>query len=248
MAVQRSAVEQWLYSIPPVTRTLFLASCSLTVLTSLGFLDPMKLLFVPDFIKEFQVWRLATAAVFVGGFSFSFLISQILLLKYGATLETQHFSGHQGRADLTFMLLCCMALFYACAWLTPRLNFFAYGPSLINVLLYVWSRKNIMTPVSMYGFQMKAWHLPFALCVFHLVIGQSIVSDLLSIFAGHLYVFLTDIAERCAVFSLPGIDNRRAHAVGRVNGKRTLQTPNAWSRLFAPAQPHVARSRGHRLR
>merc|ERR1712048_949634 len=50
--------------------------------------------------------------------------------------------------------------------------------------------------VTFWGFQFKAWHLPFVLLLFTFVMGNSPVLDIFGILVGHLYHFLMDIVPR----------------------------------------------------
>merc|ERR1719164_130262 len=68
------------------------------------------------------------------------------------------------------------------------------GPSMVFMILYVWARMNPESPASLFGFQLQAFYLPWALVAFHILIGNSVFMPLLGIGVGHLYYFLVDIA------------------------------------------------------
>lgn len=61
------------------------------------------------------------------------------------------------------------------------------GPSLIFMLIYVWSRNFPTSNVSIMGLvSLQAFYLPFALAALSLAMGGDWISDLLGILVGHL--------------------------------------------------------------
>jgi len=88
---------------------------------------------------------------------------------------------------------------------------------------------------NMWGFVFQAWHFPFVLLLFAIVIGNSPVLDILGIVVGHLYYFLSDV-------------------VPRVYNYQILKTPEFMYRFLetnpaaraAAARPWM-RGQGHRL-
>jgi Derlin-2/3 len=73
-------LEGWYYSMPQVTR-FYLTVCFLsTALSSFGFLNPRSLYLDFDLIwQKFQLWRLTTCFMFLGPFSFPFLMQLMIL-------------------------------------------------------------------------------------------------------------------------------------------------------------------------
>ena len=51
----------------------------------------------------------------------------------------------------------------------------APAQAMLYLVLYVWSRRNPTQQVSLYGFPVQAVMLPWALCAFNMVIGNSLV-------------------------------------------------------------------------
>lgn len=76
------------------------------------------------------------------------------------------------------------------AW--PR-GFPLTGPSIIFAIIYYWSRCEPEAPLSLWGFSVKGYQLPFALVFLTLLMGGDIWKDILGIAAGHVYHFLKDI-------------------------------------------------------
>ncbi len=90
---------------------------------------------------------------------------------------------------------------------------FWHGPSLIFMMLYLWSKQNQNTPVSLFGvINLQAVYLPFALLALDVVQGGSPKSGIVGILAGHVYYFLTDVYPRA-------------------NGRQFIKTPQWLYRL-----------------
>ncbi len=61
------------------------------------------------------------------------------------------------------------------------------GPSLIFMMVYVWSRNFASSNISLMGLvSIQAFYLPFALLALDLAMGGDWMSDLLGIIVGHL--------------------------------------------------------------
>ena len=104
---------------------------------------------------------------------------------------------------------------------------------MVFMILYVWSKKDPYRTVTFWGFDFQAWHFPFVLALFSLLVGNSPLLDCVGIAVGHVYYFLMDV-------------------VPRVYGKVFLRTPEFLYRLFDQANvvgrsQGWQRSGGHRL-
>lgn len=100
-----------------------------------------------------------------------------------------------GTADMLVML--CFGILNI--WLLDRFVLppqYFYGPSLVFMVLYVWSRSDPFAEVVFYGFSFKQWHTPFLFLLVGLLLGGNPILDLLGIALGHAYYFLTDIVPR----------------------------------------------------
>ena len=69
----------------------------------------------------------------------------------------------------------------------------APAQAMLYLVLYVWSRRNPTQQVSLYGFPVQAVMLPWALCAFNMVIGNSLLLPLMGIGVGHLYYFAIEV-------------------------------------------------------
>eukprot|EP01017_Pseudomicrothorax_dubius_P001604 TRINITY_DN0_c569_g1_i1.p1 TRINITY_DN0_c569_g1~~TRINITY_DN0_c569_g1_i1.p1 ORF type:complete len:142 (-),score=42.43 TRINITY_DN0_c569_g1_i1:20-445(-) len=68
------------------------------------------------------------------------------------------------------------------------------GNAFIFGLLYIWCKKCPFEKVQfLFGFIVTSAYLPWILLVYDLIIGGSIVPNLIGIAAGHTYIFLKDI-------------------------------------------------------
>ncbi|KAG7217835.1 hypothetical protein INR49_020865 [Caranx melampygus] len=73
-------------------------------------------------------------------------------------------------------------------------NVFFLGQAFIIMLVYVWSRRHPLIRMNFFGLlNFQAPFLPWVLMAFSLLLGNSIVVDLLGISVGHMYYFLEDV-------------------------------------------------------
>lgn len=94
-------------------------------------------------------------------------------------------------------------------------NLFFLGQAFTIMLVYVWSRRNPYIRMNFFGLlNFQAPFLPWVLMGFSLLLGNSIVIDLLGIGVGHIYYFLEDVFP-----NQPG-------------GRKLLATPGIFRALF----------------
>jgi len=186
--------EEWFRSLPIVTRTYFVAAIATTTLVSLGVINPYYLYLDFDLVFKFQIWRLVTCFLFFGKFSLQFIFQIYILVRYFKYLEDGYFSGPRGTADFLVMIFFGSTIIVVIAFFWSGLFF--PGPALVFMTLYVWSRKDPHAAVMVYGFRFEAWHFPFVLLVFSVLIGSSPVLDVVGIIVGHAYHFLIDIVPQ----------------------------------------------------
>ncbi|KAL4833538.1 hypothetical protein H8958_000039 [Nasalis larvatus] len=162
-----------------------------------------------------QVWRLVTSFLFFGPLGFSFFFNILFVFRYCRMLEEGSFRGRT--ADFVFMFLFGGVLMTLLGFLG---SLFFLGQALMAMLVYVWSRRSPRVRVNFFGlFTFQAPFLPWALMGFSLLLGNSILVDLLGIAVGHIYYFLEDVFP-----NQPG-------------GKRLLLTPGFLKLLLdAPAE------------
>jgi len=185
--------EEWYRSLPPVSRIYWSAAVLTTILTTIKVVSPMWLyLGFDEVFGKFQIWRLLTNFFFFGPFSMSFIFIIVMLVRYCSMLESQFGTDIHGTAEFLTLLLfgvgCCWTLGYL---LLPPQYF--YGPALVFMVMYVWSRRDPYQETLFYGFSFKAWHTPFLFLVVGMLMGSNPILDLTGIGIGHLYYFCREI-------------------------------------------------------
>ncbi|XP_062942955.1 derlin-3 isoform X3 [Cynocephalus volans] len=188
MAWQGLAAE--FLQVPAVTR-IYTAACVLTTAAvQLELLSPFQLYFNPHLVfRKFQVWRLVTSFLFFGPLGFSFFFNMLFVFRYCRMLEEGSFRGRT--ADFVFMFLFGGVLMILLGLLG---SLFFLGQALMAMLVYVWSRRSPSVRVNFFGLlTFQAPFLPWALMGFSLLLGNSILVDLLGIAVGHIYYFLEDV-------------------------------------------------------
>ncbi|XP_016795067.3 derlin-3 isoform X3 [Pan troglodytes] len=173
MAWQGLAAE--FLQVPAVTRA-YTAACVLTTAAVLELLSPFQLYFNPYLVfRKFQVWRLVTNFLFFGPLGFSFFFNMLFVFRYCRMLEEGSFRGRT--ADFVFMFLFGGVLMTLLGLLG---SLFFLGRALMAMLVYVWSRRSPRVRVNFFGLlTFQAPFLPWALMGFSLLLGNSILVDLL---------------------------------------------------------------------
>ncbi|XP_040856804.1 derlin-2 isoform X5 [Ochotona curzoniae] len=187
MAYQSLRLEY--LQIPPVSRAYTTACVLTTAAVQLELITPFQLYFNPELIfKHFQNCK----------------------YRYCRMLEEGSFRGRT--ADFVFMflfggfLMTLFGLFVSLVFL---------GQAFTIMLVYVWSRRNPYVRMNFFGLlNFQAPFLPWVLMGFSLLLGNSIIVDLLGIAVGHIYFFLEDVFP-----NQPG-------------GIRILKTPSILKAIF----------------
>uniref|UniRef100_A0A3Q2CM16 Derlin n=2 Tax=Cyprinodon variegatus TaxID=28743 RepID=A0A3Q2CM16_CYPVA len=109
--------------------------------------------------------------------------------RYCRMLEEGSFRGRT--ADFVFMflfgglLMTIFGMFVSLVFL---------GQAFTIMLVYIWSRRNPNVRMNFFGLlNFQAPFLPWVLMGFSLLLGNSIIVDLLGIAVGHVYYFLEDV-------------------------------------------------------
>ncbi|ETW01787.1 hypothetical protein H310_06368 [Aphanomyces invadans] len=187
-----SSPENWFNNLPKITRTYMTLCFATTCMTQFGLLSPRTIYL--DFglvFFEFNFWRLVTCFLFIGKFSFNFLVFLLLLGQYGSVLENDPFvAGGGASADFAFMMLVGGVVLNIIGFI---LGYPFLGIPMIFMILYVWSRKHTEQIVSFWGFKFKALYFPWAMIGFTLLTGGDPIPELAGVFAGHVYYFMLEI-------------------------------------------------------
>jgi len=202
----------WHSSLPFVTKNWLTAVVVTTISANVGVLPVMKMIYDYDSIaKKFEVWRLLTPFLWMGGFSkqdgVQTVIGFFLLYQYSKQYESGtcfNTGGGGGTADYLFMLLFGMiGILFT--------NFFfmvgvTFAKTLVYYVLYIWSKRNPTAAANIWGIPMQGMYLPFALLALNFCLGNNFLEYVHGYAVGHLYYFLVDV-------------------VPKVYGKTYIQTP-----------------------
>ncbi|KAK6132230.1 hypothetical protein DH2020_034050 [Rehmannia glutinosa] len=177
-------------SIPPVTKT-YAVTCLLTTCAyELGLYNITNIaLIYSDVFKKIQVWKLITSFFFLGPFSLTFAFRLLTILYYGTQLERGPFDKRT--ADLLWMYIFGAMPILVMAGIPYFWSPFL-GPSLIFVIVYVWSREFKNARVNIHGlFELKGFYIAWYMLAADMVLGNPLKPGLVGIAAGHLYYFLS---------------------------------------------------------
>ncbi|KAF4719822.1 hypothetical protein FOZ62_009297 [Perkinsus olseni] len=112
---------------------------------------------------------------------------------YCSQLEEVVFRQRSG--DFVYMLLVSMFMLLGLSFLTGHFSNF-YSGAIIDVMTYVWARRNPGARVHVIAFTVKAPYLPWILAGISLIMGGQLADHLQGILAGHIYYFFTDVYPR----------------------------------------------------
>lgn len=211
--------QQEYMQMPVVTRTYATACVVTTLAVQLELITPFQLYFNPELIfQRYQLWRLITNFLFFGTIGFNFFFNMIFTYRYCRMLEEGSFRGRT--ADFVFMFIFGGAIMTIIALFV---NLVFLGQAFTIMLVYIWSRRNPFVRMNFFGLlTFKAPFLPWVLFGFSLMLGNSVMVDLIGIAVGHVYYFLEDVFPE-----QPG-------------GFRILKTPGIMKAIFdaTPEDPN----------
>lgn len=165
-----------------------------------------------------QYWRLLTTFLYFGPFSLDLLFHVYFLQRYARLIEE---SSGRSPAQFSWLLLYAMTCLIA---LSPLVSIPFLGHPLSSTLVYIWSRRNPDTRLSLFGLvAFSAPYLPWVLMGFSLVMHGNVPKDeIMGVVIGHVWYFFTDV--------YPPLHN----------GSRPLGPPSWWSRLFEGRLPDAS--------
>ena len=184
-------IDDLINNVPPVTRVVLGLSIALAVLCTLELLSPLSLYMNWDLvIYERQWWRLLSCFFFFGDFSIHFCWNMFIYRQYCGSLEELAYRGRS--ADFVWLLLTSGALLLVITAAMHSTSSFL-STAMMEVMIYLWSKKNPAAMVHVLFLTVQAAYLPFVLVFLSLLMGGSIMDYLLGIAVGHIYYFFTDI-------------------------------------------------------
>jgi len=73
-------------------------------------------------------------------------------------------------------------------------QYYMMGPQLAFSIIYIWCKKEPLEQVQfMFGLVFKSAYLPWAMMAWSVLTGGSIMTNLIGVASGHLYIFLKDV-------------------------------------------------------
>ena len=188
------------FRIPPITR--YYLTCVFITATIATYFKQLQIIIYYIFLdyelvfKNFQIWRLFTNILFVGGFSTSFLFFLIMIYMRFKEVE-------QNAIVLRVYAKFIMMLFYLLSCLNI-INIFSYrifgfkpgftlAQQLLLAFIYIDSKREPQKMINLYFLPIKNALYPYALIVFNIVSGAGIYDNIIGIIAGNIYYFLTDV-------------------------------------------------------
>lgn len=184
-------------------------------IVSSGMMSPYY--FVLMFPLRMQFWRLFTNVLYFGPLSFPTLINLMMFLQYSKQMEQEHFKGRA--ADYVWCLLLGVCFMTPFAW---YFEMYMLSIALMMYLVYIWCNSNPRMTLSLMfiPIQIPSVYFPWALLLLNYALRRSILPELVGIFAGHIYYFLTE--EYPVRFN-----------------KQVIYTPNFLLNLFPPTTLRV---------
>nr|AAS88720.1 putative Der1-like family protein [Cynodon dactylon] len=185
-----SSPAEWYNSLPPISKAFGTLCVVTATLLQLNILDGYFIvLYYPLVFKKFQIWRLFTTFICLGGFSMNFGIRLLMIARYGVQLEKGVFERRT--ADFLWMMIFgAISLLVLSA--IPYLQLPLLGIPMVSMLLYVWSREYPNAQINIYGLiLLRSFYLPWVMLALDVIFGSSIIPGLMGIMVGHLYYFFT---------------------------------------------------------
>lgn len=188
------------FKIPPITRfyltAIFVTS---TIATYISFLEKVIFYIFLDYglvFKKFQIWRLFTNVLFVGGFSPQFLFFVVMIYFHIRSSE-QKAIVTRAYAQFIMMIIYILLFLHVVNICSSKMfGFkvsFTLAQQVILSFIYVDSKREPQKMVTLYFFRMKNAYFPYALIVLNIVSGGGIYDNIIGIIVGNIYYTLKDV-------------------------------------------------------
>ena len=188
------------FQIPPITRfyltSLFITAIIATYFKSLQIIIYYIFLDYDLIIKSFQIWRLFTNVLFVGGFSTQFLF--FVIMVYMNFKSQEQSAIILNKYAVFIMMLIYLLLFINIINIISSKIFgfnvgFTLAQQLILSLIYINSKREPRKLVTLYFFRMENCYFPYALILLNVVSGGGIYDNIIGIIGGNIYYVLKDV-------------------------------------------------------
>ena len=188
------------FRIPPITR--YYLTCVFITATIATYIKPLQIIIYYIFLdyqlvfNNYQIWRLFTNILFVGGFSSSFLFFLIMIYLRFKEVEQNAIvlRVYAKFIMMLFYLLLFLNIINICSYkifdIKPG---FTLAQQLLLAFIYIDSKREPQKTINLYFLPIKNALYPYALIVFNIVSGQGIYDNIVGIIAGNVYYFLEDV-------------------------------------------------------
>ena len=192
--------KSFYFRIPPITR--YYLTCVFITATIATYIKPLQMIIYYIFLdyqlvfNNYQIWRLFTNILFVGGFSSSFLFFLIMIYLRFKEVEQNSIvlRVYAKFIMMLFYLLLFLNIINICSFkifdIKPG---FTLAQQLLLAFIYIDSKREPQKTINLYFLPIKNALYPYALIVFNIVSGQGIYDNIVGIIAGNVYYFLEDV-------------------------------------------------------
>ena len=192
--------KSFYFRIPPITR--YYLTCVFITATIATYIKPLQMVIYYIFLdyqlvfNYYQIWRLFTNILFVGGFSSSFLFFLIMIYLRFKEVEQNAIvlRVYAKFIMMLFYLLLFLNIINICSYkifdIKPG---FTLAQQLLLAFIYIDSKREPQKTINLYFLPIKNALYPYALIVFNIVSGQGIFDNIVGIIAGNIYYFLEDV-------------------------------------------------------
>ena len=192
--------KSFYFRIPPITR--YYLTCVFITATIATYIKPLQMVIYYIFLdyqlvfNYYQIWRLFTNILFVGGFSSSFLFFLIMIYLRFKEVEQNAIvlRVYAKFIMMLFYLLLFLNIINICSYkifdIKPG---FTLAQQLLLAFIYIDSKREPQKTINLYFLPIKNALYPYALIVFNIVSGQGIYDNIVGIIAGNIYYFLEDV-------------------------------------------------------
>ena len=192
--------KSFYFRIPPITR--YYLTCVFITATIATYIKPLQIIIYYIFLdyqlvfNNYQIWRLFTNILFVGGFSSSFLFFLIMIYLRFKEVEQNAIvlRVYAKFIMMLFYLLLFLNIINICSFkifdIKPG---FTLAQQLLLAFIYIDSKREPQKTINLYFLPIKNALYPYALIVFNIVSGQGIYDNIVGIIAGNVYYFLEDV-------------------------------------------------------
>lgn len=146
--------KAWYMSRPLITRS-YLAGCIvLTILVSLGVLNPYALTYTfREGFMQLELWRVVTAGLFMGKFSFGFIFEMMFAYQFISKTESELFSK-ENYPDFLWMVIWSYLTLLLASSLLP---IYFFSKAFVMVITYIYCKRRPHEEIRlMFGFKLKS--------------------------------------------------------------------------------------------